>query len=93
MPTFKQIQEQILVAQNRREVLNHLVDHIEENFRPNGDQPKNFLLKEDKTAVPDSAFEALVKEMLEEVEQIDNHLQSIMDLEVTTTGDSNVKKV
>lgn len=93
MPTFKEIQAEILAYQNRKEILNHLIDHLEDNFRPNGGHSKNFLLKEDKTSVPDAAFELVVKEMLDEVEAIDTHLDEIMNLQVTTKEVSDVKKV
>lgn len=93
MPTFKEIQNEILAHQNRKEILNYLIDHVEDNFRPNGGHPKNFLLKEDKTSVPDSAFESVVKDMLDEVASIDAHLNTIMNMEVSTNEVSNVQEV
>lgn len=82
MATFKEIQDLVLTAQNRKEVLNHLVNYIEESFRPNGGEAKNFLLKEDRTKVPDVTFEEVVSDLLEEVQALDKNLKEMLEAEV-----------
>jgi hypothetical protein len=82
MATFKEIQAQVLTSQNRKEVLNHIVNYLEENFRPNGADPKNFLLKEDRTPVPDEAFESVVTDLLLEVQTLDKNLKEMLEAEV-----------
>lgn len=82
MATFKEMQMVVQAAQNRREVLNYIADHLEENFRPNGGPPKNTLLKDDRTPVPDGAFEEVVSDMLKEIAALDKGLKEMLDAEV-----------
>lgn len=82
MATFREMQEQVLAARNKKEVLSHIVDYLEENFRSSGSDPKRILVKDDKTAVPDSTFEEVVSELLHDVQNLDNALKSMLDAEV-----------
>ena len=83
MATFREIPEKVLKSQNRRELLNYLVSHIEETFRPNGGVAKNSLLKEDHTTVQDDAFEEVVAELLKEINSLDESLKKMLDAEVS----------
>lgn len=91
MATFREIQEKVLKSQNRREILNYLVSHIEETFRPNGGVAKSSLLKEDHTTVQDDAFEEVVSELLKEINSLDESLKKMLDAEVSPAqiGDEN----
>jgi hypothetical protein len=75
--TFSELSVKVNDLTNRRTVLNHIVEYIEQNFRTNGSSPKNTLLRKDKLAVPESSFELVVKEMLEEIQAIDSELEKI----------------
>ena len=85
MATFKEMQDMVRGAQNKLEILNHLINYIEESFRPNGGPPRNTLLREDKTSVPDEAFEDVVKSLLVEAQALDKGLKEMLEAEVKPT--------
>jgi len=68
MKTFAQIQAQLTDAINKKAILTHLVEHIEFNFLHAGKNVNaKVLLKPDKTAVPNEAYESVIADFMEEV--------------------------
>lgn len=78
MPTFQELQKQVVDAQNRKEVLAHIVEYLEENFRSNGKPAIKRLLKEDKTIVPESTIEDVVQDLMSEVKVLDVEMSKIL---------------
>lgn len=88
MPTFVELSQQLAVLNERKAILLHLLEYIDDNFLPNaGSEPKKKLLGANNLAVPVSTFEDLAANMLTaEVEQID---QQIAVIEGTPLGASS----
>lgn len=80
MPTFIELQTQLSTAKYRKAILLHLIEHIDENFRPvAGGEPKLKLLTDDKIPVPLEMFEAVAAATLSaEVDELDHEIAQIM---------------
>jgi hypothetical protein len=80
MPTFSELHEKLLAAKNRRLVLLHIADLIEGEFLSHNPEsrPKRLLLNEDKVPVPQTAFDEVVESILKEVQELDKHIQQIL---------------
>jgi hypothetical protein len=78
--TFSELQNRLSDAKFRKAILLKLIEHIDENFLPNGGgEPKMLLLTDDKIPVPVAMFEAVVEDTLNaEVKQVDQVMNNIM---------------
>lgn len=82
MTTFQEIHDQMVASINKKEILNHIVLHLEQTF-VGGPGGKKVLQKDDKTLVPDAAFESVIKELLEEIAGIEKELKKIASTPMT----------
>jgi hypothetical protein len=99
MPTFKELSEQLAAVKLKRTVIQHLIEYIDTNFRPiAGGESKSKLLTEDKVPVPPAIFEAVVSEVLLQVDGeletlmtsiLDSSIQSPSPTPVSTTQEAN----
>jgi len=81
MPTFDELRS--IVTENRRSraIIQHLIDHIDETFRPTaGGDPKMVLLTDDKEKVPYSSFEEVIDFFLVP------HMRTLEQEAATVTG-------
>ena len=77
--TFQELQQRLSSVKNRKVILQHIIEHIDANFRPiAGESPKKILLTEEKTGVPAQAFEDVVSELLQEVAQAEEEIKNIL---------------
>lgn len=85
MATFAEIQQQLTMLRQRREIFLHLLDHIDTSFLPgeNGKDPEKVLVTDDQVRVPESAFEAVSGEITGVINQIDQAMQAIQNSQVT----------
>ena len=78
MPTFDELYKQMTHAKYRQTVLRHLVEYIDENFRPTAGQPaKKILLTDEKLSVPAEIFEEIAQELNQEDEQAREQVENI----------------
>ena len=76
--TFKDLNDRLISANHRKEVLKMLIGHIENNFRSVGGQvPKNAIKMENGSIVPEAVFEAEVEELFESVHALDLRIKTI----------------
>lgn len=76
MPTFQELQSKLTTSKFKRTVVQHLIEYIDTNFRPiAGGEPKNKLMTDEKVPVPPAIFEAIVSEVLL---QVDGDLEAKM---------------
>ena len=97
MATFKEFQAKLTAATQRKAVLNHLIEHIDANFRPvAGGEPKKILMLDDQSPVPASAFEGVVVDLLlKTTQELDQEIEKILTSAMTpevTAVDSKAKK-
>lgn len=80
MSTFQELQSQLTKAKFKRTVIQHLIEHIDSNFRPiAGGDPKNKLLTDEKVPVPANIFEEVVSEVLLQVDgELETQMHSIL---------------
>jgi outer membrane biosynthesis protein TonB len=84
LPTFIELSKRLSEARFRRTVLLHLVEHLDESFRPSaGHPPEKMLLTDDKLAVPSEIFDSVVeKTLLAEIKKLDDEISSIAGSEL-----------
>ena len=88
MPTFSDLQKNLLEARGRRAVLMHLADLLESEFLPPNPQaqPKRMLLMDDKMPVPQDIFDSVVEELLKEAAELAAQADVIMDTALPSSG-------
>jgi hypothetical protein len=83
MATLKEKMEELAKLRNKRAVLKYIVLHLDTTFlRPMEVSQKMVLLTDEKTPVPDIVFDEAIKGMLEEVEQLDAQIESILEASI-----------
>jgi hypothetical protein len=76
--TFKDLNDKLISARYRKEVLMMLISHIENNFRSVGGQvPKNSIKMDSGAIIPESVFEEEVEELTDSVHALDVRIQTI----------------
>lgn len=74
--TFQELQERLTATKFKRTVIQHLIEYIDSNFRPiAGGDSKSKLMTDEKVPVPPAIFEAVVSEVLL---QVDGELETSM---------------
>lgn len=87
MSTFKELQQKVTTAQSKAQIYQHLIDHLESNFRPmSGAPPKKVLLTTEKVPVADEFFEQVVKELFGGLENVTKEMDSIMTMPLLVPG-------
>jgi hypothetical protein len=84
MATFTELHERLVAARNRKAVLQMLVEHIDNNFIPSGPaKAERVLLNDDRLAVPQEMFEAVIADTLDaEIEQLNQEITRITNTEL-----------
>jgi hypothetical protein len=79
MPTFAELSQQLTTLNERKSILTHLLEYLDDNFLPNaGTEPKKKLLGANNLPVPVLAFEEFATNTLTaELEQIDHQIEVI----------------
>lgn len=87
MPTFVELQQRHQILMQKLAVLHHLVEHIDDNFRPQaGCEPKQKLLDANNIPIPATAFEAVVSEVLvKTLHEINAELDGILKTDLAST--------
>lgn len=86
MPTFIELQQRHQVLMQKLAVLHHLIEYVDENFRPQaGCDPKQKLLDANNIPIPAPAFEAVVSEVLvKTLHEINAELDGILKTDLST---------
>ena len=63
MPTFKEAMDSLTRAKGRREVYQHLSDHLNTNFISNGKPAFKVLVDASKVKIEESLIEVIVQEL------------------------------
>lgn len=83
MATFAELQKKLTTLNFRKIVYQHLIDHLEGEFRSNGGMPaKKVLLSDVKQAVPDESFSEVVAELFGGLTNVTNEINSISSTDV-----------
>lgn len=83
MSTFKELQQRVTAAKCKAQIYQHLIDHIEANFRPvAGANAKKVLLTDEKVPVPDEYFEQVVKELFTGLEFVTKEVDQILSMPI-----------
>lgn len=94
MSTFKELQQRVTTAQSKAQIYQHLIDHLEANFRPvAGAPPKKILLTTEKVPVIDEFFEQVVKELYSGLQTVSAELEQILSMPLTTAPTPGVSVV
>lgn len=84
MPTFHELQQQLIDLRNRKAILMMLVEHIDQNFRSvAGKSPKNAIKTDEGSIVPELAIEEVASTLNEQVQTIEDQITTILN---TTPG-------
>jgi hypothetical protein len=94
MSTFQELQAQLTTAKFKRAVIQHLIEHIDSNFRPiAGGDAKNKLMTDDKVPVPPAIFESVVSEVLLQVDgDLEAMMTSILSSSIQVAAETEEKK-
>lgn len=92
MTTFQAFQRRLTEAKNKIIVLQHLIEHIDEEFRPspitgNPNKPRaqKVLVTDDKVPVPAEAFETVVNDLMSLLTASEVEVNRILSLNVDAT--------
>lgn len=78
MATFQELQQRMIKAQQRKLILQHLIDYLDSEFRSAGSsKPKKALLDENKVLIPESSFEDVSSELSDELALLDVEISDI----------------
>lgn len=94
MSTFQELQAQLTAAKFKRTVVQYLIEHIDSNFRPiAGGEPKNKLMTDEKVPVPPAIFEAVVSEVLLQVDgELEARMTEILASSIQGPQEAETKK-
>jgi hypothetical protein len=82
VPTFRELQEKLHSIQQRRVVLNHIVEYLDNTF--GGAEPDKFLLTDKKERIGPEAFEAVVEGIiLEGARALEAEEHEILNLSIS----------
>jgi hypothetical protein len=91
MSTFQELQQRVMTAKSKSAIYQHLIDHLEANFRPvAGAEAKKVLMTDDKVRVADSFFEQVVKELFTGLEAVNKEVEQIMQMPLLVPGGAPV---
>lgn len=87
MPTFADLQKNLVEARGRRTVLMYLANLLESDFLPPSadSQPKRLLIMDDKVPVPKDVIDTVVEDLLKEADALATQAESIMNMTVPNT--------
>lgn len=94
MTTFHELQTQLTAAKFKRTVIQHLIEYIDSNFRPiAGGEPKSKLMTDEKVPVPPATFEAVVSEVLLQVDgNLEAQVTEILGSSIQSPAEVEAKK-
>src|SRR5512137_2298718 len=95
MSTFQELQASLTNAKFKRTVVQHLIEYIDSNFRPiAGGEPKNKLMTDEKVSVPPAIFEAIVSEVLLQVDgELESRVTEILNSSIAGTAEVPAEKL
>lgn len=78
MSTFKELQQRMASAKFKATVYQHLIDHLETEFRPvAGKEATKVILTDEKIRVPDDTFEQVVSEIATGLKNVNDEMELI----------------
>jgi len=87
MSTFQELQKRVSTARSKAAIYQHLIDHLETNFRPvAGAEAKKVLMTDEKVRVGDEFFEQVVKELFSGLEAVTKEIEQIMGMPLLVPG-------
>lgn len=95
MPSFLDLQQTVTRSKVRRAILLHLVEYIDQNFRPvPGGDPRHALLTDDKQKVPYQDFEECIEEVImPKIRDLDTELSHILSADFVETSATSTAAV
>lgn len=85
MATFAELQKKLTVLSNKAVVYQHLIDHLEGEFRGHGGlAAKKTLLGDTKLAIPDDTFSEVVTELYAGLASVTSQIQEITGADMST---------
>lgn len=92
MATFLEINTQLMVLRQRREIFVHMLEYVDgPTFRSHdGKIPEKVLVTTDQTRVPESAFESVASEITNVLNSLDQQIVGIENLQVNHTAPTPV---
>lgn len=87
MSTFQELQKRVVTAKSKATIYQHLIDHLEAEFRPvSGAEAKKVLMTDDKLRVDDEYFDQVVKELFTGLEAVNKEVEQIMAMPLLVPG-------
>lgn len=78
MATFKELIKQLSDAQGKREIYQHLADHLGDSFLPSmASEPKKVLLTDEKVKVSTALIETVIQELLSGISHLNTQIENI----------------
>jgi hypothetical protein len=78
MSTFKELQQRMANAKFKATVYQHLIDHLETEFRPvAGKDATKVILTDEKIRVPDETFDQVVSEIATGLKNVNDEMELI----------------
>jgi hypothetical protein len=84
MPTFHEVNQQYKTAVSRREVLKHVIEYFDGNFRAHGmvTPPKMLVTEEDRLPVSQESIEDFILRMTQELNEVEQILLQIRQIQI-----------